>query len=57
MDKEKRLKNIPIMAKRLAEQGQEYREIKSEVIEAARTNNCSVDDIRPRLKYPDEIEW
>lgn len=57
MDKEKRLKNIPIMAKRLAEQGQEYREIKSEVIEAARIHNCSVEDIRPQLDYPDEIEW
>lgn len=57
MDKEKRLKNIPTMAKRLAEQGQEYIEVKSEVIEAARTHNCSVDDIRPQLEYSDEIEW
>lgn len=31
MNKEKRLKNISVMAKRLAEQGDEYKAIKSEV--------------------------
>ncbi|MCL5058443.1 MAG: hypothetical protein M1130_10755 [Actinobacteria bacterium] len=57
MNKEKRLKNIPTMAKRLVERGQEYREVRSEVIEAARTHNCPVDDIRPQLDYPEDIEW
>jgi hypothetical protein len=57
MDKEKRLKNIPLMAKRLAEQGDEYREVKNEVLAAAREYNCTVDDIRFELEYPENIEW
>jgi len=57
MNREKRLKNIPTMAKRLAEQSQEYKEVKSEVVEAARMHNCSVYDIRPRLEYPEDIDW
>lgn len=57
MDKEKRLKNIPTIAKRLAEQGDEYREVKSEVLAAARAYNCSENDISLRLEYPEDIEW
>ena len=57
MDKEKRLKNIPTMAKRLAEWGQEYRGVRDAVIDAARTHNCPVDDIRLQLEYPEDIEW
>lgn len=57
MDKEKRLKNLPVMAKRIAEQGEEYREVKSEVLAAAREYNCTANDIRLQLEYPEYIEW
>ncbi len=57
MDSEKRLKNITIMAKRLAEFGREYQEVKSEVIEAAKKNSCSINNIRLNVEYPEDIEW
>lgn len=57
MDKETRLKRIPTMAKRLAEEGDEYRMIKDEVYHAARENNCQVDDIRLSMEYPEDIDW
>ena len=57
MDQEKRLKSIPTMAKRLAEQGEEYQQFKSEVYAAAREHNCLVRDIRPQVEYPEDIEW
>jgi len=57
MDKEKRLKNIPIMAKRIAEPGSEYRQIKNEILQEALKYNCSLDEIRYELEYPENIEW
>ncbi|RJX25514.1 MAG: hypothetical protein C4554_07355 [Dethiobacter sp.] len=57
MDKEKRLKSISTMAKRLVERDDEYRKLRSEVMEAARKYNCPVDDIRLQLEYPEDIEW
>jgi hypothetical protein len=57
MDKGKRLKNIPTMAKRVTEKGREYMEVKSEVIAAAKKYNCSVDNIKPGMEYPDDIVW
>lgn len=57
MNKEKRLKNITVMAKRIAEQGQEYQEIKNAVSEAARKYNCSMTDIKSLVEYPENIEW
>jgi hypothetical protein len=57
MDKEKRLKNITIMAKRLAEQGDEYLKVKRDVVEAAQHYNCSVTSITLQLDYPESIEW
>ncbi|WP_053362568.1 hypothetical protein [Bacillus sp. FJAT-27251] len=57
MDKEKRLKNITIIAKRIAEQGLDYKEIKLAVEEAARKYNCHVTNIKTDLEYPDEIDW
>ena len=57
MDKEKRLKNIPTMAKRLTEQGDEYREVKEQILAAAKTYDCSSDYIRLKFKYPENIEW
>lgn len=57
MDKEKRLKNIPVMAKRIAEQGLEYMDIKSEVINASRRFNCDFEDVALNLDYPEDIDW
>lgn len=57
MNSEKRLKSIPTMAKRLAEQGDEYRQVKIEVVAAAKKYNTSEDNIRPMVDYPDDIEW
>jgi hypothetical protein len=57
MNSEKRLKSIPTMAKRLAEQGDEYRQVKIEVVAAAKKYNTSEDNIRPVVDYPDDIEW
>jgi hypothetical protein len=57
MDKEKRLKNIPVMAKRIAEQGQEYNEIKNEVINASRKYNCEFEDVALNLDFPEDIDW
>lgn len=57
MNKEKRLKNITIMAKRIAEQGKEYQEVKEAVISAARKYNCSMTEIRSLVEYPEDFEW
>lgn len=58
MDREKRKKNISIMAKRLSEQGEEYLQVKRAVIEAARKYNCPMTDIRVEgLEYPEIIDW
>ena len=57
MDKDKRLKNIPIMAKRLAERGDEYLRLRTEVIAAAERYNTSSEGIAVSVDYPDVIEW
>lgn len=57
MDKEKRLKNIPIMAKRIAEQGKEYRKLKDDLQKAAKIHKCSITDLRLIIDYPENIEW
>ncbi|QQK77190.1 hypothetical protein HUG15_17465 [Salicibibacter cibarius] len=57
MDVEKRKKNITIMAKRLAEYGQEYRDVEGEVKRAAREYECDVGEIRLALDYPDDLDW
>ncbi|MGG3470968.1 hypothetical protein ABES02_26245 [Neobacillus pocheonensis] len=57
MDKEKRLKNITIMAKRIAEEGRDYQEVKTAVLEAARKYNCSITNIKSIVEYPEDIEW
>ncbi len=54
---EKRLKSIPTMAKRLAEQGKEYLEVMGEVKAAAQQYNCPMENIRLAADYPEEIEW
>jgi len=57
MHSEKRLKSIPTMAKRLAERGEEYNQIKSEVAAAARHYNTCEDNINPPVDYPEDFEW
>lgn len=57
MNKDERLKRIPTIAKRLAEEGNDYRMIKDQVYHAAKENNCEIDDIRLSMEYPENIEW
>ncbi|MEH7225985.1 hypothetical protein V7112_19405 [Bacillus sp. JJ1566] len=58
MTKEKREKNITVMAKRIAEQGDDYQDVKSDVLEAAREYNCSITEIQPiKDEYPDDFDW
>lgn len=57
MDAEKRLKNISVYAKRIAEQSDEYQQLASEIRESAKKYNCSVDEIRLKLEYPEDMEW
>ena len=57
IDNEKRLKNIPIMEKRLAEYNEEYRKLKIKVSKAARDYNTIEDNIKAPLEYPEDFEW
>jgi hypothetical protein len=57
MNNEKRLKSIPIMVKRLVEQGDEYRRVKTDVVAAAKKYNTTEDNIRAQIDYPEHIEW
>lgn len=58
-DKEKRLKNISIMAKRIAEQGEEYQKLKHDILAVAKLHNCPPSEISYNKEYPDyhEIDW
>lgn len=58
-DKEKRLKNISIMAKRIAEKGKEYQKAKQQILEVAYEHDCSVNEIKFNEEYPDydKINW
>lgn len=57
MNREKRLKGIPTMAKRLTELGDEYRQVKAEVVAAAKKYNTTEDNIRSQVDYPEHIDW
>ncbi|MCR4442438.1 MAG: hypothetical protein QHH10_09445 [Peptococcaceae bacterium] len=57
MSKEKRLKNLSTIAKRIVERGQEYRDLELQLREDAKKYNCSVDDLRLDLDFPEDIEW
>jgi len=57
MTPEKRLKNITVMAKRIAEQGDRYQDVKAAVMEAARDYNCKITEIGHLGEYPEKIEW
>jgi hypothetical protein len=45
------------MAKRLAEQGEEYRQLQAAVKAAARNYNTSEDNIKPPDDYPEDFQW
>lgn len=57
MDKEKRLKNISTMAKRIAERDREYRDLESQLRDEARERNCRLDDLRLDLDYSTDFKW
>ncbi|MDA8441643.1 MAG: hypothetical protein M0Z55_04635 [Peptococcaceae bacterium] len=57
MDKEKRLKSLSTMAKRLVEMGDEYQALQHDVQEAAKEHNTDVNNIRLKLEFPAEFEW
>ncbi|MCL5781501.1 MAG: hypothetical protein M1119_11555 [Firmicutes bacterium] len=57
MSREKRLKSIPTIAKRLAELGDEYRQVKAEIVVAAKKYNTAENNIRALVDYPEHIEW
>lgn len=57
MGREKRLKNLSAMARRIAERDQEYWDLVSYLKEEAKEQNCTVDDLRLDLDFPDHIEW
>jgi hypothetical protein len=60
MNKEKRLKNLTVIAKRIADfqADPDYREIKEVVAEAVKEHGCSESDIRLEgIEYPEEILW
>ena len=60
MAKEKRLKNLSSIAKRIAEfrHDNDYKEIKDVVMEAARERRCEPGAIRLQgIEYPEDFEW
>lgn len=57
MSREKRLKSIPTIAKRLAEHSDEYRQVKAEIVAAAKKFSTTEDNIRLQDDYPEYIEW
>jgi hypothetical protein len=60
MTKDKRLKNLSIIAKSIAEfsYDSDHRKIKEVVVKAAKEHSCSEGDIRLEgIEYPDELVW
>ena len=57
MSEDKRKKSISTMAKKLSEQGEEYIQVKNEVVQAAEQHKCSIEDITLSIEYPEDIEW
>jgi hypothetical protein len=57
MDRDSRQKSISIMIKRLAEKNKEYLTLEQEVTAAARHHQCSIEDIKIGLDYPEDFEW
>lgn len=59
MNKEKRLKNLSNIAKKIAGRwkNQEYCDLEHQLREDAEKYNCSVEDLRLDLDFPEDIEW
>ncbi len=57
MDKEKRLKNITIMAKRLAEKGKDYQALYKALLDASMDYNCHITELHTGTEYPETIDW
>lgn len=57
MNKEKRLNNISIIAKRIGERDHRYMEVKHKVLEVANFHGVSTSEIRFGEEYPEEIDW
>jgi len=57
MNKDKRLKNLSAIAKRITERDREYYDLERQLMEDAQKYNCSVDDLRLDLDFPEDIEW
>lgn len=57
LSKDKRLKSILTMAKRLAEKQGEYLQVEGDVLAAAKHHQCPVEDIGLEVDYPDDIVW
>jgi hypothetical protein len=57
MNNKKRLKNIPVIARSLAGPGDEYRQIRDEIMTAARKYSTTADNISLEYDYPEQIEW
>lgn len=57
MNSERRLKNISIIAKRIAKPDQEYRDLEAQFREEAKRQNCRVEDLRLDIDYLENIEW
>lgn len=53
MTSEKRLIYLSIMTKRIAEKGQEYRDLEDDIRNEARRSGCDVDELRLALDFPD----
>jgi hypothetical protein len=57
MSKEKRLKSISTMARKLTDMDDEYKRVKNAVLAAAKKYNCPVENIELKKDYPVDIEW
>ncbi len=57
MTPQKRKNNISIMAKRLFEKGDEYKELEKDLIKASKKYNCSILRLRLDFDYPEDVTW
>lgn len=56
LSSEERPKNLLKVAIRMSKQGTEYDQLERELLAAAAYYNCSVEDVRLNLRFPD-VEW
>lgn len=57
MDKEKRIKHLTVVAKRMTDiYSSPYRSVKNTILDAAARMEQHPDDVRLQLDYP-EVEW